>query len=87
MKKQKKVKAKVSRSLFNANGTSLHTTSILHDKGHIDLTKLQKIGLLYLTSSTVWGYFTQNLAIGALINHGLIFYSKNMVIAWKQTQP
>lgn len=81
----------MSTSLFTANGTVLPTASILNEKGHIDQSKLNAVGVPYLTSSTVWGYFTQNLSIGALISHVLIFYGKDMVIAWKQarsrTQP
>ncbi|KAJ5591581.1 uncharacterized protein N7459_001950 [Penicillium hispanicum] len=81
----------MSSSLFNGNGTRFATTSILNDGGTIDNNKLKQVGLPYLTSSTVMGYFTQNLAIGALITHVLLFYRKDMVLAWKQarskTQP
>ncbi|KAI1394257.1 peptide transporter MTD1 [Hypoxylon trugodes] len=81
----------MSTSLFAGNGTVFHPTSILTDDGIVDEAKLAEVGLPYLTSSTVWGYFTQNLAIGALITHVLIFYGKDMVLAWKQarsrTQP
>ncbi|GIJ91742.1 hypothetical protein Asppvi_010714 [Aspergillus pseudoviridinutans] len=81
----------MSTSLFNSNGKQFSTTSILTDKGTIDYNKLKEVGIPYLTSSTVWGYLTQNLAIGALITHVLIFYGKDMYIAWKQarnrTQP
>ncbi|KAJ5620183.1 OPT peptide transporter Mtd1 [Penicillium lagena] len=81
----------MSTSLFKSNGEPLSTTSLLNNEGTIDETKLAKIGLPSLTATTVWGYFTQNLAIGALITHVLIFYWKDMVLAWKQarsrTQP
>lgn len=81
----------MSTSLFQSNGTRLSTTSILNSQGTIDDEKLNEVGLPHLTSSTVWGYFTMNLAIGALITHVLIFYGKDMVLAWKQarsrTQP
>ncbi|KAF7176115.1 hypothetical protein CNMCM7691_001591 [Aspergillus felis] len=81
----------MSTSLFNSNGKQFSTTSILTDKGTVDYDKLKKVGIPYLTSSTVWGYLTQNLAIGALITHVLIFYGKDMYVAWKQarnrTQP
>jgi OPT family oligopeptide transporter len=76
----------MSTSLFSSNGTTFATTSILDDKGTIDDTKLEAVGIPHLTSSTVWGYFTQNLAIGALISHVLIFYSKDMIVAWKQAR-
>ncbi|KAI2638736.1 putative OPT peptide transporter Mtd1 [Hypomontagnella submonticulosa] len=81
----------MSTSLFSGNGTVFRPTSILNEQGIIDDNKLSEVGLPYLTSSTVWGYFTQNLAIGALITHVIVFYGKDMVLAWKQartrTQP
>ena len=81
----------MSTSLWLANGTQFSTTSIVDDTGTIDFGKLKEVGLPWLTSSTAWGYFTQNLAIGALITHVIIFYSKDMVLQWKQarsrTQP
>lgn len=81
----------MSSALFASNGTRFTTTSILDNAGRIDEAKLSEVGLPSITSSTVWGYFTQNLAIGALITHVLIFYSKDMILAWKQartkTQP
>ncbi|KAJ5751908.1 hypothetical protein N7520_008825 [Penicillium odoratum] len=76
----------MSTSLFSSNGTTFTTTSILNSKGTIDDAKLEAVGIPHLTSSTVWGYFTQNLAIGALISHVLIFYSKDMLLAWKQAR-
>lgn len=76
----------MSTSLFSSNGTTFSTTSILNSQGIIDEAKLEATGLPYLTSSTVWGYFTQNLAIGALISHVLIFYSKDMILAWQQAR-
>ncbi|EDP48038.1 hypothetical protein KXV98_009177 [Aspergillus fumigatus] len=81
----------MSTSLFTSNGKQFSTTSILSDRGTVDYNKLKEVGIPYLTSSTVWGYLTQNLAIGALITHVLIFYGKDMYTAWKQarsrTQP
>jgi hypothetical protein len=76
----------MSTSLFSSNGSTFSTTSILNSQGIIDEAKLEKTGLPHLTSSTVWGYFTQNLAIGALISHVLIFYSRDILLAWKQTR-
>ncbi|KAI0842029.1 OPT peptide transporter Mtd1 [Hypoxylon sp. FL0890] len=81
----------MSSSLFSSNGTIFHPPAILNDKGVVDYDKLNEVGLPFLTSSAVWGYFTQNVAIGALITHVIIFYAKDMVLAWKQarsrTQP
>lgn len=76
----------MSTSLFQSNGTKLSTTSILNDRGTIDPTKLEAIGLPHLTFSTVWGLFTVNAAIGALITHVIIFYGKDMKSAWKQAR-
>ncbi|KAF7553299.1 hypothetical protein G7046_g7138 [Stylonectria norvegica] len=81
----------MSTSLFLSNGTKFDVTTTLNDHGGIDMEKLQEVGLPYLTSSTAWGYFTMNVAIGALITHVLIFNGKDMILAWKQartrTQP
>ncbi|KAK4560737.1 hypothetical protein LTR86_005316 [Recurvomyces mirabilis] len=81
----------MSTSLFASNGTRYHQTSILTSTGVIDEAKVDTIGLPILTSSTVWGYFTQNLAIGALITHVILFWGEDMLLAWKQartkTQP
>ncbi|KZF24856.1 peptide transporter MTD1 [Xylona heveae TC161] len=81
----------MSTSLFKSDGSRFSVTSILNSNGLIDYAKFKEVGLPYLTSSTVWGYFTQNLAIGALITHVLIFFGKDMYVAWKQararTQP
>ncbi|KAF9873385.1 peptide transporter mtd1 [Colletotrichum karsti] len=81
----------MSTSLFASNGTRWSTTSVLNDRGVIDYDKLDQAGLPHLTSSTVWGYLTASMAIGALITHVIIFYGKDMVDAWKQarsrTQP
>ncbi|KAM6516931.1 hypothetical protein FSOLCH5_007880 [Fusarium solani] len=81
----------MSTSLFHENGTRFDSTTILNNHGTIDFDKLEQIGLPYMTSSTIWGYFTMNLAIGALITHVILFYGKDMLLAWKQarsrTQP
>lgn len=76
----------MSTSLFNGNGTRFNTTSILDGEGTIDQDRLDAVGLPYMTATTVWGYFTANLAIGALITHVLIFYGKDMALAWKQAR-
>ncbi|KAF6807186.1 peptide transporter mtd1 [Colletotrichum musicola] len=81
----------MSTALFASNGTRWSTTAVLNDRGVIDYDKLDQVGLPYMTSSTVWGYLTSSMAIGALITHVIIFYGKDMVDAWKQarsrTQP
>ncbi|TKX22903.1 glutathione transporter-like protein [Elsinoe australis] len=81
----------MSTSLFSSSGSRISTTSFLNSHGTIDYDKLAKVGLPRLTSSTVWGYLTQTLAIGALITHVILFFGKDMILAWKQarsrTQP
>ncbi|CAH0019924.1 unnamed protein product [Clonostachys rhizophaga] len=81
----------MSSSLFHSNGTVLSTTSMLDNQGIIDQEKLVEVGVPHLTSSTVLGFFSQNLAIGALISHVILFSGKDMIQAWKQarnkTQP
>ncbi|PIG86197.1 OPT peptide transporter Mtd1 [Aspergillus arachidicola] len=76
----------MSTSLFQSNGTQFSTSAVINSQGTIDFTKLKETGLPSLTSATVWGYLTQNLAIGALITHVFIFYGKDMVLAWKQSR-
>ncbi|KAF2772894.1 OPT superfamily oligopeptide transporter [Teratosphaeria nubilosa] len=52
----------MSTSLYSADGEKFSTTSILNSEGIVDEAKLAAVGLPRLTSSTVWGYFSQNLA-------------------------
>ncbi|KAL5340174.1 OPT oligopeptide transporter protein-domain-containing protein [Aspergillus crustosus] len=76
----------MSTSLFTSAGEKFSPDSVLKPEGTIDFDKLNATGLPHLTSTTVWGYLTQNLAIGALITHVLIFYTKDMILAWKQAR-
>lgn len=76
----------MSTSLFHSNGTKFSTTSILNDHGTVDFQKLKEVGVPSMSSSTAWGYFTANLAIGALIAHVFIFYSKDMYLSLKQAR-
>jgi hypothetical protein len=78
-------------SLYVQNGTELVTTSVMKNQGTINMTLVEGIGLPELTASTIWGYLGQNLAIGALITHVILFPGKDMITAWRQardrTQP
>lgn len=47
-------------------------------EGTIDFNRLDAVGLSSMTSNTVRGYFSANLAIQVLITHVLIFYRKDM---------
>lgn len=81
----------MSSSLFLDNGKKYSTTSILNEEGTIDFAKVEEVGLPNITATAAWGYLTQNLAIGALITHVILFFGPDMVSAWKQarnrTQP
>lgn len=76
----------MSTSLFQANGSRIVTTSMMNDHGTIDPQKVKQTGLPHLTAATVWGCVTSTVAIGALIAHVLIFFSKDMLLAWKQAR-
>lgn len=77
----------MSTSLFQANGKKYSVTSIFGSGSTIiDESKLGEAGLPHLTATTVWGYFTATLAIGALISHVIIFYSKDMIRVLRQAR-
>ncbi len=76
----------MSTSLFLSNGTHFYTTSTMNGQGTIDYNELNVVVLTFMTSSTVWGYFCANLAIGELIIHVISFYGKDMIQAWKQAR-
>jgi hypothetical protein len=81
----------MSTSLFASDGKKFYQTSIMGQDGSIDYDELRQVGIPYLTASNAWGYLTQTVAIGALISHVAIFFSADMLLAWKQararTQP
>ncbi|KAL5051260.1 OPT oligopeptide transporter protein-domain-containing protein [Aspergillus fruticulosus] len=79
----------MSTSLFHSNGPHSRQTPLPTPRERSTTRSLSRSASR--TSSTVPGYLTQNLAIGALISHVLVFYWKDMATAWKQarsrTQP
>jgi OPT family oligopeptide transporter len=81
----------MSTSLFASDEKKFNQTSIMGQDGSIDYDELRQVGIPYLTASNAWGYLTQTVAIGALISHVAIFFSADMLLAWKQararTQP
>jgi OPT family oligopeptide transporter len=81
----------MSTSLYSGNGTHISRLSLVDSQGIINETKVNTSNLPHLTTSSVWGYFTQNVAIGALIVHVILFWGKDMLVAAKQarskTQP
>ena len=82
----------MSTSLFNASGKRFNVTNFFGIQPVIDTAKLHEAGALpQLTIATIWGYFGQTLAIGALIAHTLIFFGKDILKAVKsardKTQP
>ncbi|KAF2168188.1 hypothetical protein M409DRAFT_65680 [Zasmidium cellare ATCC 36951] len=76
----------MSTALYTSSGAQYPVTSILNAQGFVDYSKFFSIGSPRLTSSTVWGFFTQNVAIGALVTHVLMFYRKDMMLAWRQAR-
>ncbi|TVY83033.1 Oligopeptide transporter [Lachnellula suecica] len=76
----------MSAALFQSNGSRFSASAVMNSQGTIDFDKLNAIGVPSLSSSTIWGYFTANLAIGALISHVTIFFSKDLVKTWKQSR-
>lgn len=68
------------------SGGRFHQLSVLNDDYEVDPVKLAAIGLPRLTSSTLWGFFTQCLAIGALIVHVILFYGPSVVKTIKSSR-
>lgn len=67
----------MSSSLFTADGERYPQTELLNEFDEIDPAKLEQYGRPHLTATTVWGYTCTNVAIGAMITHVFIWYSKS----------
>ncbi|CEH14454.1 peptide transporter mtd1 [Ceraceosorus bombacis] len=78
-------------SLYAEDGSKYNLTAVFGHSLTINNTALAEQGLPVLTSSTLWGYISANLAVAALISHVLLFYGGDMWKALKQaragTQP
>lgn len=70
----------MSTALFKSDGSRFKQLSVMKtDSFEIDRDKLAATGVPHLTASTLWNYFGQNLAIGAMITHVIIFYGPSIV--------
>ena len=81
----------LSTSLFASNGTRYPQSVIFGDTFTLNKTALAEVGLPALTGSNAWSNLTQNLAIGGLITHCVVFWGPYVVKSFKQaktgTQP
>ncbi|KIP08832.1 hypothetical protein PHLGIDRAFT_23337 [Phlebiopsis gigantea 11061_1 CR5-6] len=81
----------LSTSLFAANGTRYPQSAVFGSTFTLNQTALNDIGLPALTGSNAWANLTQNLAIGGLITHCVLFWSPYAIKSFKQakagTQP
>ncbi|CAO1612567.1 unnamed protein product [Parajaminaea phylloscopi] len=77
----------MSTALFTESGSRFKQLSIMKTGTfEIDREKLAAVGTPRLTASTLWNYFGQNLAIGAMITHVLIFYGPSIVKTLKHVR-
>ncbi|KAI0705191.1 oligopeptide transporter [Cytidiella melzeri] len=81
----------LSTSLFAQNGTRYPQKAVFGPTFTLNETALQEIGLPALTGSNAWANLTQNLAIGALVAHTVLFWGPHAIKSFKQaktgTQP
>ncbi|THH01076.1 hypothetical protein EW026_g1569 [Hermanssonia centrifuga] len=81
----------LSTSLFSSNGSLYDQLAVFGNTFQLNQTALNEIGLPALTGSNAWSSLTQNLAIGGLIAHCVLFWSPYVVASFKQartgTQP
>ncbi|KAK7687874.1 hypothetical protein QCA50_009093 [Cerrena zonata] len=81
----------LSSSLFSQNGTVYKQAAVFGSTFQLNQTALNEIGLPALTGSNAWANLTQNLAIGGLIAHCILFWRPYVVASFKQarkgTQP
>ncbi|KAI0343069.1 oligopeptide transporter [Trametopsis cervina] len=81
----------LSTSLFAQNGTRYPQKVVFGSTFTLNKTALEEVGLPALTGSNAWSNLTQNLAIGALFAHTVLFWGPYVVKSFKQakagTQP
>lgn len=81
----------LSTSLFAQNGTRYPQKAVFGPTFTLNETALHEIGLPALTGSNAWNSLTQNLAIGGLIAHTVLFWGPYALKSFKQaktgTQP
>lgn len=81
----------LSTSIFSSNGSIYHQSAVFGEQFQLNKTALAEIGLPALTGSNAWSNLTQNLAIGGLIAHVVLFwgaYAKDSFkLAYNGSQP
>ncbi|CAA7257463.1 unnamed protein product [Cyclocybe aegerita] len=81
----------LSSSIFSSNGSIYHQSAVFGTHFQLNQTALEEIGLPALTGSNAWSNLTQNLAIGGLIAHVILFWGPYAVdsfkLAYKRSQP
>lgn len=76
----------MSTDLFTQDGGHFKLLSVIGDDFKVDRAKSAAVGLPRMTATTLWGFFTQNCAIGALITHVLLFYGSSVIKTLKHTR-
>jgi hypothetical protein len=81
----------LSTALFSSNGSIYDQTAVFGTNFQLNETALAEIGLPALTGSNAWSNLIQNLAIGGLIAHVVLFWGPTVheafISAWNKTQP
>ncbi|ESK88505.1 peptide transporter mtd1 [Moniliophthora roreri MCA 2997] len=81
----------LSTSIFNSNGTRYQQAAVFGDHFVLNQTALEQYGLPALTGSNAWSHLVNNLGIGGLIAHVVLFWGGEVRDAIKQgrerTQP
>jgi len=81
----------LSTSIFSANGSVYHQSAVFGTTFQLNQTALDEIGLPALTGSNAWNNLVQNLSIGGLIAHCVLFWGsyarESFTLAKDGTQP
>ncbi|KAI0073510.1 oligopeptide transporter [Panus rudis PR-1116 ss-1] len=81
----------LSTSIFASNGSVYNQKAVFGTTFQLNETALQEIGLPSLTGSNAWTNLMQNLSIGGLIAHCILFWRPYVIASFKQartgTQP
>lgn len=68
----------LSTSIFNSNGSVYNQSVVFGRDGTLNTTALEEFGLPAMTGSNAWSNFSQNLGIGALIAHVVLFWGGDL---------
>lgn len=81
----------LSTSIFSSNGSIYEQSAVFGTNFELNRTALAEIGLPALTGSNAWSNLTQNLAIGGLVAHVVLFWGPYAVdsfkLAYRKEQP